>query len=56
VIAYSFEPVRTLDALHLATALVSNAAVADLEVLSLDARIREAASALGFQLQPRQLA
>ena len=50
--AFPIEPVRTLDALHLATALVTREAVADLEVLSLDARIRSVATALGFSLQP----
>lgn len=51
---FPVEPIRTLDALHLATALVTRAAVADLEVLSLDSRIRTAATALGFPMQPAQ--
>ena len=51
--SFPVEPMRTLDALHLATALVSRTAVADLELLSLDARIRSAAGALGIPLQPR---
>ena len=50
------EPIRTLDALHLASALIARAAVAGLELLSFDARIREAAGRLGFRLQPQTLA
>ena len=46
------EPIRTLDALHLAAALVARSAVAGLEILSLDARIRRSARLLGFRLQP----
>lgn len=44
------EPVRTLDAIHLASALVARAAVADLEIVSLDERIRANAQALGLLL------
>lgn len=47
------EPVRTLDALHLASALVGQAAVPDLAILSLDTRIRAAARELGFAVLPR---
>ncbi len=46
------EPIRTLDALHLASALVARAAVAGLAVLSLDERIRTTARQLGFQVSP----
>jgi predicted nucleic acid-binding protein len=46
------EPIRTLDALHLASALIARAAVAGIELLSLDDRIRTAARQLGFRLQP----
>lgn len=53
---FPVEPVRTLDALHLATTLATRAAVADLELLSLDSRIRAAATALGLPLQPLELA
>lgn len=49
---FPVEPIRTLDALHIATALVMREAVADLEVLSLDSRIRAATAALGLPLQP----
>lgn len=44
------EPVRSLDALHLATLLLVRSIFADAEVLSFDERIRENATALGFQL------
>lgn len=46
------EPVRTLDALHLATAIVARAAVADLAVLSLDRRVRDNALELDFEVMP----
>jgi len=46
------EPVRTLDALHLASALVFAEALGGVCVLSLDDRVRENAAALGFALAP----
>ena len=46
------EPVRTLDAIHLASALTARKAVPDLVLLSLDTRIRQAANRLGFMLAP----
>ncbi len=46
------EPVRTLDAIHLATILVLDAAGIDIEVASCDLRVRENAEALGFRLLP----
>lgn len=46
------EPIRTLDALHLASALVASTAVRDLAVLSLDRRIRAGARQLGLRLTP----
>lgn len=46
------DPIRTLDALHLASALVARSAAPGLEVLSLDDRIRTAAKKLGFSVQP----
>lgn len=46
------EPLRTLDALHLASAVVARAAVAGLGLLSLDDRIRGAALRLGFRVVP----
>jgi uncharacterized protein len=45
-------PVRTLDAIHLASALESRAAVASLTVLTLDDRMRRAARALGLDVVP----
>jgi uncharacterized protein len=46
------EPIRSLDALHLASALVAQSQVPDLVVLSLDERIRRVGKALGFRLAP----
>ena len=46
------EPIRTLDAIHLASALTARSAVAGLELLSLDDRIRKAGELLGFQVRP----
>jgi predicted nucleic acid-binding protein len=46
------EPIRTLDAIHLASALTARKAVPDLAILSLDGRVRKAADRLGFQLLP----
>ena len=45
-------PLRTLDAIHLASLLVARSAVAGLTLLSLDARVRGAASLLGVGLRP----
>ena len=47
------EPLRTLDAIHLSTALAARSAVSGVELLSLDDRIRRAGEQLGFQLQPQ---
>jgi predicted nucleic acid-binding protein len=46
------EPIRTLDALHLATALVFHEALGDVCILSFDERIRENARALGLSVSP----
>ena len=46
------EPIRTLDAIHLASALAARAAVAGLGLLSLDERIRRAGSRLGLPILP----
>lgn len=48
------EPIRTLDAIHLASALVARSAVAGLELLSLDDRIRKAAGRLGLRVRPEE--
>ena len=49
---FSAEPIRTLDAIHLASALAVRSAVPRVELLTLDDRIRRAAKQLGFQVQP----
>jgi hypothetical protein len=46
------EPIRTLDAIHLAAALTARAYLAGLGILSLDDRVRSAGRRLGFELQP----
>jgi len=46
------EPIRTLDAIHLASALVARRAVPDLALLSLDQRVRRSGQQLGFALEP----
>jgi predicted nucleic acid-binding protein len=45
---FPVEPVRTLDAIHLATALEFAAAYPDLRVLSFDRRLQDNADALGL--------
>lgn len=49
---FPLEPVRTLDAIHLASALVARSAVKDLAVLSLDDRIRAVGRPLGLEILP----
>ena len=49
---FPVEPVRTLDAIHLATALEFHAALGSLTMLSLDERIRANATALGLEVAP----
>ena len=46
------EPVRTLDAIHLATATLARSLVPDLALLSLDGRIRASAAQMGFGILP----
>jgi uncharacterized protein len=46
------DPVRSLDAVHLATALAAAQASDDLAVLSLDGRVRRSARALGLGVTP----
>lgn len=46
------EPIRTLDAIHLATALITRDLVTELQLLSLDERIRRSAADLGFEIVP----
>lgn len=50
--AFPREPVRTLDALHLATASIFLEALGSLRVLSLDDRVRGNASVMGMSLAP----
>jgi predicted nucleic acid-binding protein len=49
---YPLEPLRTLDALHLASALSARSELPGLEVLSLDDRVRANARALGLPVRP----
>ena len=46
------EPIRALDAIHLATALIARDLVTELQLLSLDERIRRSAADLGFEIVP----
>ncbi|MCW5890572.1 MAG: hypothetical protein KIT14_08470 [bacterium] len=46
------EPVRTLDALHLASALALRRLFPDLTMLSTDARVRDDAALLGLPVLP----
>ena len=51
--AFPAEPIRTLDAIHLATAVLARSLVPDLALLSLDERVRRSAEQMGFRLLPR---
>ena len=46
------DPIRTLDAIHLASLLVARSAVVGLRLLSLDERVRQAAKMLGVAVEP----
>jgi len=46
------DPIRTLDAIHLASLLVARSAVVGLRLLSLDERVRQAANGLGVEVEP----
>jgi len=50
--SFPIEPVRTLDAIHLVTALDLRSAIPDLRIVSLDLRIRDNAVALGVPVLP----
>ena len=50
--AFPVEPVRTLDALHLASALLLRQALTDLQLLSSDDRVRANGRRLGFEVVP----
>jgi predicted nucleic acid-binding protein len=49
---FPIEPVRTLDAIHLATALSARGLLPTLRLLTLDQRIRENGVRLGFDVAP----
>jgi predicted nucleic acid-binding protein len=49
---FPLEPIRTLDALHLAFALLARSLVPETRPLSLDQRIRACGKELGFELMP----
>jgi uncharacterized protein with PIN domain len=49
---YPGPPIRTLDAIHLASLLVGRSAVRGLGLLSLDDRVRQAAKGLGVEVVP----
>jgi predicted nucleic acid-binding protein len=46
------EPIRTLDAIHIASALTARTGLAGLKLLSLDDRVRRSARKLGLQVLP----
>lgn len=50
---FPVEPVRSLDALHLSSALEARSALPELQVLSLDQRVRDNAAMLGFEVVPQ---
>ena len=50
--SFPVEPVRTLDALHLASALLLRQALPDLRLLSSDDRVRANGRHLGFEVLP----
>jgi hypothetical protein len=52
---FPFEPVRTLDAIHLASMSVLRESLPDLVVLSTDHRVRENSAQLGFEVRPASL-
>ena len=60
VVARAREPfpgdtIRTLDAIHLACALIARSAIAGLQLLSLDKRTRNAGEKIGFGVLPENL-
>jgi predicted nucleic acid-binding protein len=46
------EPIRTLDAIHLASVLAARTAIVGLKLLSLDDRVRKAGKKLGLDIIP----
>jgi predicted nucleic acid-binding protein len=49
---FPVEPIRSFDAIHLASALAARAVFPDLRLLTLDERIRENGRRLGFKVVP----
>ncbi len=49
---FPHEPIRTLDAIHLASALLARSLVPETRLLSLDERIRAAGTELGLEIIP----
>jgi predicted nucleic acid-binding protein len=49
---FPVDPIRSLDAIHLASALAVRSVVRGVDLLSLDDRIRRSGEQLGFRLQP----
>lgn len=47
--------IRTLDAIHVASALIARRALGPMNFVSLDHRVRAVAAASGFSVQPAQL-
>lgn len=52
---FPIEPVGTLDAIHLSSALLARANLGALSLLSLDRSLRDGAEALGFEVRPDRL-
>jgi hypothetical protein len=52
-LSFPKEPVRTMDAIHLASALIARSALQDLALLSVDHRVRLNGRRLGFKIIPR---
>ena len=50
--AFPREPIRTLDAIHIAAALVIRSLVSGVQFLTLDERIRSNAAEFGFDVVP----
>jgi predicted nucleic acid-binding protein len=48
------EPIRTLDAIHLATASLAHTLVPELTILSVDARVRASARQMGYVVLPEE--
>lgn len=53
--SFPAEPIRSLDAIHLASLLVARSALPGLGLLSLDERVRRAATSLGVDVAPASL-